>query len=650
MYQSYTYIPILQENKNFSLYTWANGAGKSSVLQALDSFFNNSDRHINQDAINKKRAEDSTVTVSIGVDENELVHLLDWLVSEKKKLIKMIWKKTKNIKKITISNQSDTIIWMAKRKVEQISWWSDKSKSSFDYIFNIDINYKVQSKWNNHKYWFLAKLRTFSSSEEDAKTTIFKEEENLAESIFKNIYQWWFNYVYIPAELTADRLLNFSSDRLTSLLDKDLFSIIDDSLNEDNWKILKAVNKSLKWFISNFTKNISKNNQTKIWLKYPERKKNLVASDLRHIILESYFYTKYFTVDNKKIDSLSSWEQREAIIDIICQLLLHNNKSKNIIFAIDEPENSMHISNKLKPFEKLYESSLYKNIQVLVTTHWYWVIPTIDSWSLHFLQKNNTSVKINSYPLESYQEQRRRFPDDIYFKCYFDLASNILSTLQSWYNWLLCEWSDDRLYCKHFLWESIDQLKIMCLWGAPNVIKMYKIIFSALIEEKNKVKSQWKILCLIDTDTESIRLDDFYVNKWTAKKIWLDINRLQIKDNKIKLLNLWKNWTSSKTVIEDCLVPKKYYEAVATFINEEWDEKIKDIFNMCEYDETALVSKARWEKSIFKPINLKFLDHSDALWSYIEDLNNKYKIANIYCSLEDSTPKWTSSLVSYFNK
>ena len=646
VYQSYTYVPILNNEKKFSLYTWTNWVWKSSVLQALDSFFNKSEWVLNLDAIQKKRQEESTISVSIWIDEKSLNLLLDWTDVDQIKMIKLIGKKTKKISKKRIQSQNKTVLGMEKRILEQEKWFSSKSKLEYDYVFSIDLNYKIQSKSNSASFWFLSKLREYNSNEDKIAKQISEESNSLSEIIYKKIYLEWFTYVYIPAELNANNLLDFTSKKLISLLDKDLFSVIDDSLNFDNWKILNKINKSLKKFLTEFSRNISQNNQTRISLKHPERKKNLVASDLRQIIVESYFYTKYFTVNNKKISSLSSGEQKETIIDIMCQLLYHNNKQRNIVFAIDEPENSMHISNKLKPFEKLYEASLYDNIQVLVTTHRYWVIPSIDTWSLFFMEKENSLIKIKSFSLESYQEERRNFPNDIHFKCYFDLASNILSTMQIGYNRLLCEWSDDRVYLQKFIWNKVKNLKILCLWWIWNVIKMYKMLFSALIEERDRIKSSWKILALIDTDETSIRLDDFYLTK--SKDV--AIRRLQIVNDEVRFLNLWKNWNTSKTVIEDCLNPKTYYDAISELVRLHGDEKIKMIFWMCEFNNQEDISRTRWDKSIFRAKNISFINewYKNELCDYIEKLENKYLLAKIYCWLDNSIPNRINHLTDRF--
>jgi len=109
------------------------------------------------------------------------------------------------------------------------------------------------------------------------------------------------------------------------------------------------------------------------------------------------------------MNELSAWEKREALINLIYVFLKDSEERKTIdIIWIDEPENSLHTSLCYEQFEKL--KVIANNKQVLFTTHWYWFLPIVDKWTVHFLE--NKDEKINffkSINLYDYSFQTKKY-------------------------------------------------------------------------------------------------------------------------------------------------------------------------------------------------------------------------------------------------
>ncbi|MFU7518072.1 hypothetical protein AB4668_20200, partial [Clostridium sp. HCS.1] len=97
---------------------------------------------------------------------------------------------------------------------------------------------------------------------------------------------------------------------------------------------------------------------------------------------------------------LCSGEQRIAIIDIATAFLLHNDKTdKKIIFAIDERENSLHISKAFNQFERL--EGLSSKHQIVITTHWSGALPVTSNRNLQYLEKDR-KIKISYFNFNNY--------------------------------------------------------------------------------------------------------------------------------------------------------------------------------------------------------------------------------------------------------
>ncbi|MDZ4957016.1 AAA family ATPase, partial [Clostridium perfringens] len=173
------------------------------------------------------------------------------------------------------------------------------------------------------------------------------------------------------------------STEIQNLMNSNILDDIDEILNEkkfqsekrrNNISVIDYLNDSLNLYmdeVNQIIQKIDNNYEFKVEGAY---KKNLTSNDVRRKILEAYFSIRTLKKDKKEIQELSSGEQRIAIIDIATAFLTNNvDNDEQVILAIDEPENSLHISKSFNQFERL--NKLATNHQILITTHWYGSLP-----------------------------------------------------------------------------------------------------------------------------------------------------------------------------------------------------------------------------------------------------------------------------------
>lgn len=329
----------------------------------------------------------------------------------------------------------------------------------------------------------------------------------------------------------------------------------------------------------------------------------------------------------------------------------NKNSANNIIFAIDEPENSLHISKAFSQFERLEKLSAYH--QIMITTHWYGSLPISNRGNLHHLEKDAT-VKISSFNFNCYFESRKALPEDIMIKSYFELTSSIISSMRAdKTNWIICEGSDDKLYLEYYL-SNVPNLKVFSFGGCGNVVKLYKYFYVPFSEREESDQLESKVLCLIDTDpiVRSLEIDSEIDNKK------LKIARMQIDYyNKAELKKLKPNGLSIPTEIEDCLNPRILFDAINLVINSDGTEKQKDVLKSFEFNDYMKISRVKGEQSIFKPLNIEALERKNEVYSIFENNRLKYEICKTYIKLSErdeyryiQKPELFKLIEEYFTK
>lgn len=528
---------------------------------------------------------------------------------------------------------------------------------------------ELKEKFSKDKYYLLltgieydnkSKI-SFITFNSDIKSKLPKEIQSFNMDRILEVVREYYKYIYIPVQTSSSDVLRIESKEIQNLMNSNILEDIDYILNErkfqsekrrKNISVIDYLNDSLNSYMDDVNQIIQKIDNSYEFKVEGKYKKNLTSSDVRRKILEAYFSIRTLKKDKKEIGELSSGEQRIAIIDIATSFLTSNlDNDEQVIFAIDEPENSLHISKAFNQFERL--NKLATNHQILITTHWYGSLPVTHKGNLIYLQKilidKIYRIKLDKFKFDNYFESRKKLPKDIMLKGYFELTSSILSCMRSdKTNWIICEGTDDKEYIKHYLGDKIDNLKIFCVGGCGNVVKIFKYLYTPLSEKDESEEIDSKILCLIDTDDSIISLE---CDSETKNKK-LRIARFQVDNNfQVSLKNLEPNGNHVSTEIEDCLDPSILFRAVTYVVSNQGSGEQKEALEYYKLNENIPVSRIRGDNSIFKLDDINGVDKKEILYQLFEDSYLKYSICKKYVeisNLSEDIPIIFNEILNYF--
>ncbi len=496
-YKNKNFIPIWFEH-NFVSYTWENGVWKSSILEGLNTFLNNKDWLLTK----LQKSSEAYIAPIFLIPKNKVSRL---------------------IKEFEI--------------ISNFFWDLDKKEKNNDFfelranLIENDINVKNEKYliflWENfdrdlyYPFWEKGK-KDFDKYLIDNWIDSFSEKKFLKE--IKDLY----SYVYIPVEIDMESFTKIETIEMQKIFDKELKDEIKTLLDWVNLDRTWWINEKLKDFILEIEDILDHKYNYETWM---QRYNTVTKTDLTEKILEVYFQKRILTKKEndwikKKISELSAWEKRQALINLVYAFLKRKDeRDKIVIIAIDEPENSLHTTICYEQFEKLKAISI--NSQVLITTHWYWFLPIIDKWIVHFLKINNGGIYFfHKVDLYLYPYQTKNLPKDLSLKSTNDLVQSIYYSLKAPipYNWIICEWPSDQIYLKTFLNDVIisKNIKIISVWWIELVKKFYRYLELPISENiDNELK--WKVFCLTDTDNNLRKLD---INQSLGLKDSLIIKRL----------------------------------------------------------------------------------------------------------------------------
>lgn len=639
VYKGLNFIPISVSEKNSkALFIGNNGVGKSSVLEAVDTFFNNEYWNVTKGS-KKIEAFIAPIFMIEKIKINELLSNSPTNKDDIEKISQYFW----NVERSSSSMLTDI-------QFNNFFNFRNKLKENFDYnnyyLFLVNITY-----YNKNKY-------DFASFTNDLSEKHFNGNPPDISFIY-DLLMKLFCYIYIPIETTTKSVLQLETREMQELMSKDIIDEITKILNNKTItksgvkiNIVELLNDKLNNYMENINKTVVKFDPSYAFKVEGRFKKNLTALDFRDKILEAYFSIRTLKKDNKEIEELSSGEQRMALIDIIVAFLMEkDSKRRSTILAIDEPEASLHISKCFSQYKKLENISCLA--QLLLTSHWYGALPIIEHGTIIHLEKTvkNNDVSSKYYEFKNYFEERKSFPDDIMLKSYFELVSAIVTILKNnEENWIICEGSDDKEYMEFYLKDKIPNLKIFTVGGSGNIKKIFEYLYNPF-EEKTEGKTiKGKLLCIIDSDKE---LKTTYLKNETENKR-LRIARIESDCGKCELKDLINKGNYQITEIEDCLNPKYYFDSLRDVIYESASINEKNAINLLTFNKKAKDSRVKNEDSILLPSNnnySEFIKSKKIIYEYIDKNDTKYKIAKKYvkCADKNNLPEIFKLILNYFN-
>lgn len=620
-YSGINYIP-LTINHSFCALLGNNGIGKSSILEALDCIFNG-------------RSWNHNVTVRKGGLANTKPHIVPiymvnkTLISEKQKekaevISEFAW--TCSESDVLAQNKIHLKSFQEQREIlknnfKKEDYFLIPLGTSYDQIPNLSI---FNTRALGEKLFSDFEKSNQQIQDEEIKTLSDLQTE------LKNLYE----YIYIPKDIDPENFTQLETKEIQSLMGETLHGIIEQCVPQQK---IQDINNSLNTFIENLSSILGEYT----FRTAGERQVYLRKHDVYNLIIQSYFKIRKL---HKKEGShwlelsyLSSGEKQKAIIEIAYQFLKnYRTKTDNLIIAIDEPESSLHMSACYDQFDKLFEMSSLCN-QLILTTHWYGFIPTVENGCVSVISKKENQHKSYLIDISRYRESIKhsikssngQIPYDIRLKSINDFTQSIITSIlsDSPYNWLICEGSSEKIYFEKYFSDIKQEkrLRIIPVGGAKEIKKIYNNLLVAYEEFKSEIKG--KVILIYDTDAEIIQFPT--KNDYKNLLCYRIVNNLA--DRKTTLVHPESNPVSPKTEIEDCLNGKIFLETLREFTSE--NEKLKEITDSIQ-EENDLESYFSLDLS---PSKQTIIDE------FMNKDNNKFNFSEKYSSKIDigqHTPNW----------
>lgn len=636
VYNGWHYIPLSNGDK-FSALVGDNGVGKSSVLEALDVFFNrplgawNYHHSVSKSGVNKSKPSICPIFMLRKDEFNKNSNLYKYLNT----ISDLTWQ----IETEDFSND------VHKKSISKLCMQINTAKTTHSTVENdyflIPCGFEKESE--NETKHSIGILGHFSAYEEDFKNDHNTDLEEAIISLYSAISEK-IEYIHIPSEIDYESYTKIEGKTIQSLMGTNVDSIIKEFIDDS---IIKKINLGLDEFLKNIETKLEK-------YEYKKPAKRQTLFNLTHLtskIIETYFESKILNLKNGSTSTpiyhFSSGEKRRAIIDLAQAFVTDSSRSgnrKSVILSIDEPEVSLHTSACYSQFKKLEEISL-NGIQTIVSTHWYGFLTAVSGGNASYIscdennEKHSFLINLKRFR-EDISEIKKttcgQMPTSIELKSINDLVQSIISSI---YNdnthWIICEGYSDRIYLEHYLKDY--PIHIISVGGSKYVKKFYEYLYLALEDDRSSIKG--KIYLLLDTDKQHEK----YISKSSIKSI--TIKRLQNNHSKksTELLETSSDITYPPTEIEDVLRSKCFFETMKLHLNEtDGFNNLKEIFSgEFIYDENH-------------PAGIAF-DYRDSQKADLEAFFNipgkKVSFALDYCSnpTQESTPKWINEIVEFLD-
>lgn len=622
IYRAINFIPI-SAGAGFSAYLGANGSGKSSILDALDKFFNGGDWSINVQAKSEG---------GISGDEKAPFIMPIFLVPRD------------TLRNVNAAEALSSYLWSTNYRTV------DAHTDFYDVRVNL-----AKNGYSHASHYLLSLGKQYgknggfiaSFGKDPALIKIF-DELSIGESEINDLLSEvtsLYAYFYIPVEADANLFSAIESRHVQKLLDEDIKGKIQKAIGQST---VSTINTSLQQFVNEIGNSL-KNYEYK-----GSHKNKLTMNDLVEKVFEAYFSIKILHGKQKghslPVREMSAGEKRRALIDLSYSLLARSaSRSHTVILAIDEPDASLHTSACHDQFAKLaaIPGITSPPTQVLVTTHWYGFLPIVQNGVAHAISQENEKNTFYSFDLYNFREQIKHtlkgattpISLDVELKSYNDMIQSIVSSAirSTPYNWILCEGLSDKIYLEYYLADLIekDNLRILPLGGYKEVRRTYEYLWQPLNDPAYRATG--KVLCLVDTDA---RLEAVVLNPKSASIQFSRIIYEPLVDDCI-LVNVDDQRSSPATEIEQALNADHFVDTAFRLDDIGSNQVIKEIISSATINSSSA--------SVFGHLDLGPLATKKMMEEYFDKDDNKVKFARQYVA-ENSVgiPLWVTEVVDYF--
>lgn len=384
-FRAYTDISVKFDD-NFNVIIGRNDVGKSTILEALEIFFNNETVKIDIEDHNV-RANDSEMSIQVSFRPDDKQYTIDtvptdlhreYLLDENGELtIKKAWDCSKD--KLTASSLRTYII------------------AHYPTVFEEPL---ISLK--------IAELRKVLDGYAD-KLDIKEVKKNKSSSIRQAIYEVENIIEFSPKEIPIDK--EDGKKIWDSLkLDFPLFFIFQsDRANKDSDKEvqdpLKAITKTAIGQLEQELEQVKEQIRIKaeeLGNRTLEKLKEMnpeiaavLTPQMTHKAWDSLFSFSFNCDDGIPINKRGSGVRRLILLNYFrAEAERKNSEERNVIYAIEEPETSQHPDWQVELFNALVELSENPNTQVLITTHSPSLAGLVCPDNILFIYKNYQGINV----------------------------------------------------------------------------------------------------------------------------------------------------------------------------------------------------------------------------------------------------------------
>ncbi|NGM86035.1 AAA family ATPase [Parapusillimonas sp. SGNA-6] len=630
IYKNINFIPITH-GPGLTAYLGRNGSGKSSVLDALDKYFNGGDWSIN--AYAKREGGLSSA--------DKLPYIVPVFVIEKGELSQEVQDTAEIV---------SSYLWNTKLKTttDALPRFYALRKKLSENGFSENEHYLLAiGRQHNKSTAYLGSFHT--DPELIAELKQLGDETQIAKSLLALLdeVRARYAYFYIPVEADPTVFSKLESLHVQKLLDQNIQDEIKQAISA---KTINEINASLQSFIDEINQSLGD-------YKYKGTfKDKLTMNDLIEKVFEAYFSIKVLHKDSGSstipIREMSAGEKRRALIDLSYSLLRRKAaRSHNVILAIDEPDASLHSAACHDQFVRLSEipNLTTPRSQVIITTHWYGFLPIVQNGIAHSISQNNEKIEFFSFDLLNYREQIRQtvrsthgeLPKDVELKSYNDMLQAIVVSVvrPSPFNWILCEGLSDQIYLNYYFRDLIDNcnLRIVPLGGFKEVRRAFDYLKVLLNDPE--YQGTGKVLCLVDTDAQ---LERGNIEGETKSLAFLRLIYDERLDN-VTAVKMDDQRVSPPTEIENALEAHRFILAAQAVAGDRGGATLTELISSAQTVSTSVTS--------YGYLNLSPAAERQMKKEYFDVADNKVAFAKAYVAVETETkaePKWVNTVRHFF--
>ncbi|WP_065771919.1 ATP-binding protein, partial [Vibrio parahaemolyticus] len=384
-------------DENFNVIIGKNDIGKSTILEALEIFFNNDTVKIDINDHNVHAAGQDFMSIQVSFKPEDKEYTIDTVPTDLKKehlldsdnnlSIKKVWDCSKD--KLTASSLKTYLVAnyptafdspLINQKI------ADLKKLLDGYKDQLDVNEvkKHKSSSIRQAIYGVENLNDFSVIE----IPIDKEDG-------KKIWE--------SLKLDLPLFFIFQSDRANKDSDKEVQDPLK-AITKTAISQLEAELEDVKEQIRIKAEQLGHNTLAKLKEMSPEIA-DVLSPEMTHKPWESLFSFSFNCDDGIPINKRGSGVRRLILLNYFrAEAERKNSEERNVIYAIEEPETSQHPTWQVELFNALVDLSENSNTQVLITTHSPSLAGLVNTDKIRFIDRVDGSTIVRKGSQENLED------------------------------------------------------------------------------------------------------------------------------------------------------------------------------------------------------------------------------------------------------